>query len=137
MIIEAELRRDGIASRNWGKLFISDTYLGETLEDPDRKLEAGGAKIPGETAIPRGRYRLRLTPSTRFGKIMPQIMDVPGFAGIRIHGGNSEADTEGCPLLGQRRTAIGVADCVGVNQRLHDFLEAAERRGDEVWLDVT
>ena len=137
MIIEAELRRDGIARHNWGKLFISDTYLGETLEDPDRQLEAGGVKIPGATAIPRGRYRLRLTLSARFGKIMPQIMDVPGFVGVRIHGGNTEANTEGCPLLGQRRTDTGVADCAGVNQRLHDFLETAERRGDEVWLDVT
>ena len=134
-----ELKRDDEfgQSHNWGVLFVDGTMLGQTLEDPDRQLEEGGTKIASNTAIPRGRYRLSITFSNRFQKLMPYVHDVPGFEGIRIHGGNTEANTDGCPLLGQRRTADGIADCAGVNQRLMHLLEAAEDLGEEVWMEVT
>jgi len=59
-------------------------------------------KIKGESAIPYGTYPLRLTWSSRFGRPMWQVCDVPGFTGIRIHAGNTEKDTEGCILLGEQ-----------------------------------
>ena len=134
-----ELKRDDEfgQSHNWGVLFVDGTMLGQTLEDPDRQLEEGGTKIASNTAIPRGWYRLSITFSNRFQKLMPYVHDVPGFEGIRIHGGNTEENTDGCPLLGQRRTADGIADCAGVNQRLMHLLEAAEDLGEEVWMEVT
>lgn len=122
---------------NWGELFVDGRLLGQTLEDKDRFLEVGEQeKVHGQTAIPRGRYKVTVTYSNRFRKPMPLVHDVPGFSGVRIHGGNTEANTEGCPLLGARRTANGVADCAGVNQRLMHYLEAAEDRGETVWLEV-
>jgi len=71
-----------------------------TLEDADR-LWLDLPKLPKKTAIPPGTYAVRMTPSQRFGRITPQLMDVPGFTGVRIHPGNSNTDTEGCVLPGR------------------------------------
>ena len=120
-----------------GRLSVDGRPLGYTCEDTDRKLEDGlDQKIPGRTAIPRGRYRIRLSMSKRFGRIMPEIMNVPAFTGIRIHGGNTHRDTEGCPLLGRDRTADGVRNCAQVNAELVRLLAEAEDRKEYCWIEV-
>ena len=120
-----------------GRLFVEGKQYGYTCEDKDRQLEdTPGAKIKGRTAIPRGIYRLTLSYSNRFKKAMPLIVDVPGFEGVRIHGGNDQYDTEGCPLLGAIRTAVGVMKCAEVNASLIDFIRHAEDQGDAVWIEV-
>ena len=55
--------------------------------------------IPGETAIPFGFYHGQVTYSPAFKREMPLIKNVPGFNGIRIHGGNNIDDTYGCILV--------------------------------------
>lgn len=137
--MEIELIRDDEPANkhNYGKMFVDKLFYGETLEDTDRRLEHGGEKVFGDTAIPRGRYRVTLSMSRRFGRVMPELHDVPGFTGVRIHGGNTEADTHGCPLLGQNRISAGVANCKGVNDRLCVTLQAAEQRKEEAWLTVS
>ena len=131
------IRDDETPTKTFGKLFIDGRYFGETLEDTDRELEDGGEKVYGQTAIPRGRYSVVVSMSRRFQREMPEVLDVPGFSGVRIHGGNTEADTLGCPLLGQVRLDTGVANCAGINERLLMTLKAAAQRGEEVWLEVT
>lgn len=123
-------------TKTFGKMFIDGKYLGETLEDADRILEDGGEKIDGQTAIPRGRYKVTVTYSNRFKKPMPYLHDVPDFDGVRIHGGNTEEDTHGCPLLGNIRTKDGIAQCSGANERLMHLLESCEDRGEDVWITV-
>ena len=139
MAMEIELIRDDEPANkhNYGKMFVDKLFFGETLEDKDRRLEDGGEKVDGDTAIPRGRYRVTLSMSRRFGRVMPELHDVPGFTGVRIHGGNTEADTHGCPLLGQNRIAAGVASCKGVNDRLYVTLQAAEQRKEDVWITIS
>lgn len=136
MLIEI-IRDDEFPTKTFGKMFIDGRYFGETLEDTDREMEKGGVKVYGESAIPRGRYPVTVSVSRRFGREMPEVLDVPGFRGIRIHGGNTERDTLGCPLLGQVRTGMGVANCKGINDRLLMTIKAALQRGEDVWLDVS
>ena len=136
--IKILLKRDVCAPGfTLGRLFVEGKLYGFTAEDEDRHVEVEpSAKIPKRTAIPRGLYRLTLSFSNRFQKIMPLIKDVPGFEGVRIHGGNDQYDTEGCPLLGKTRTAVGVMHCAEVNAALIDFIRQAEDQGDAVWIEV-
>lgn len=78
-----------------GKLYIDENYFCDTLEDTVRKV-----KIAGKTAIPTGTYKVKKTYSPRFKTILPEILNVPNFTGVRIHSGNTAKDTDGCLLLG-------------------------------------
>ena len=80
-----------------GKLYIDGAYFCDTLEDTVRPK---GEKVSGTTAIPSGMYRVKKTMSPRFKKVLPEILEVEGFSGVRIHAGNTAKDTEGCILLG-------------------------------------
>lgn len=91
-----------------GRLFFrlaptdSWTWLCWTLEDVVREVDGmpvGRWKIHGKTAIPVGTYPVSVTLSNRFKRPLPLLEGVPSFAGVRIHGGNTAADTEGCILV--------------------------------------
>ena len=107
--MELKLVRDIFSAYSaTGKLYIDSTFECYTLEDAVREVDGqpvASWKVAGLTAIPRGKYKLAWTFSNRFQKNTLQIMDVPGFQGIRIHAGNDAGDTEGCILLGQMRLA--------------------------------
>ena len=121
-----------------GILFLDGDQECYTLEDCDRRLESGGDKIAGKTAIPRGRYRVIIDESKRFGRKMPHLLDVPGFEGVRIHCGNTAADTEGCPLVG--RAVDGFKIVGGTSKpafdRLFVKLDRALREVAEVWIEI-
>ena len=104
-----------------------------TLEDVVRPR---GIKIKGETAIPAGRYRVRNTLSAKFGKVLPQIMDVPMFEGIRIHGGNDKDDTEGCLLLGMHRGRDHIDTCKPALDHVYTLITGAEAAGKEVYITI-
>ena len=79
-----------------GKMYVDGVYECYTLEDAVRN----GTKVLGKTAIPIGKYKLIVDASVRFKQDMPHILNVPDFTGVRIHAGNTSADTDGCILLG-------------------------------------
>ena len=81
-----------------GRLYVDGVYQCFVLEDVVRPV---GVKVKEETAIPKGTYKVIIDFSNHFQKNMPHILDVPMFAGIRIHSGNTDKDTEGCLLVGE------------------------------------
>lgn len=122
-----------------GELKIGGHHICWMLEDPERErpgVPVADWKIKGETAIPRGRYRIERTFSNRFQYTTPQLMDVPGFSGIRIHSGNTTADTEGCLLPGLVRHDKSVGDSRLAYAEIMKWLDAIERNGDEAFVVI-
>lgn len=151
-MLELSLRR--VARRQGytiGRLTAGGETLCDTLEDADRGLsQAMGAdgvarlKVKGATAIPTGRYRVTLdVVSPRFkarswarpyGGRVPRLLGVPGFEGVLIHPGNTDADTDGCILVG-RNTAVGrVTESVATYHKVMALLEA--HRSEDIWVTI-
>ncbi len=121
------VRTDLLKTRTFGLLDIDGFFECYTLEDTDRKLESNPTgKVYGETAIPRGKYVVVIDFSHRFKIETPHVLGVPLFDGIRIHPGNTEADTHGCILVGQKRTATGLAASKVAYERLMKKLTACK-----------
>lgn len=85
-----------------GKMFIDGVYFCDTIEDRCINWDID-SKINGKTAIKEGTYKVVLTVSNRFKRLLPLLINVPNFDGIRIHSGNTEHDTEGCILVGENK----------------------------------
>ena len=110
-----------------GKIRIDGLFQCYTLEDAIHP-----EKIKGITAIPTGRYRIVIDYSKRFGRDMPHLLDVPNFEGIRIHSGNTDADTEGCILVGK----IKSWNFVGESKMAFDELINKLQASNERWITV-
>jgi hypothetical protein len=117
-----------------GRLSIDGEPFCWVCEDTQRA--PGAVKVPGQTAIPLGRYRVIVSWSPRFQKPLPLLIDVPGFEGIRIHPGNTAADTDGCLLPGLDRLPKGVGRSVLAWTPLMERIENASMAGDDVWITI-
>ena len=107
-----------------GRLYVDGSFHSYTLEDTVRELPGVAVekwKVAGKTAIPVGTYTVALTFSNRFQKVLPQLLNVPGFEGIRIHPGNKSADTEGCLLVGATWDEA-IEDWIGGSRAVFDPL---------------
>lgn len=117
-----------------GEMFINGTFFCYTLEDYDRDSnkdgdlnDTGETKVYGLTAIPRGIYKLVLSFSNRFQKYLPEIQNVKGFEGIRIHAGNKAADSHGCILLGTTKGTDFVGASVAAMTKFMAELKRVEK----------
>jgi len=114
-----------------GELWLDDLMECYTLEDCVRKV-----KIPHVTAIPAGRYEVIVNLSKRFGRLMPLLLNVPNFEGVRIHSGNTDKDTDGCILVGRTRGVDFIGESVSAFSDFMPELQRALAR-DKVWIRIT
>ena len=128
-----------------GRMEINGKYFCDTLEDTDRGLresmteaEIAALKVKGATAIPTGTYRIDMkTRSPRFGRVLPRLVSVKGYAGVLIHSGNTAADTGGCILVGENRERGKVLNSRATLESLLVFLRAAQAEGEKIELVIT
>lgn len=104
-----------------GELLIDGIFECYTLEDIERPV-----KIKSETAIPKGTYKVIINQSNRFKRLMPLVLNVPNFEGIRIHSGNTNHDTEGCILVGRTRSANYIGQSRKAYEKLFKKMQAAK-----------
>jgi Steigviridae/Suoliviridae L,D-carboxypeptidase/transpeptidase len=123
-----------------GTLSIDGAFECFTLEDVVREVHGQPVatwKVATKTAIPVGSYPVTIDLSNRFQRLMPHILNVSGFDGIRIHSGNTAADTDGCILLGTARN--GPDNVSGSRDAYAAFfpkLQAAVSRGEPVTITI-
>lgn len=122
-----------------GSLSVDGDWQCWTLEDPVREVPGqpvSAWKVPGRTAIPYGRYGVEVTLSPRFGRMLPLLLAVPGFDGVRIHAGNVPADTDGCILVGADRYSASVGRSRAALDDLMVRLGPAVRRGEPIAIHI-
>jgi len=111
-----------------GELYVDGVFQCYTLEDVARVV---GVKIKSETCIPAGNYTVKITHSNRYNKLMPLVYDNPKltveeagttWSGIRIHPGNTDADTAGCILPGKSKAVDMVTESKSAFEAFYNYL---------------
>ena len=113
-----------------GELSVNGKFECFTLEDKVRAV-----KIHGRTAIPEGIYEVIISFSDKFRKQLPLLLNVPNFAGIRIHSGNTAADTEGCILVGTSKSKDFVGGSRNAFNALFPKLQTALKK-EKIFIEV-
>ena len=111
-----------------GEMTIDGKWECYTLEDVERDV-----KIKSETAIPKGTYKVIINQSNRFKKLLPLLLNVSNFEGVRIHPGNTNHDTEGCILVGRTKSK----DFIGQSRKAFESLFAKMKLAKEITLTIS
>ena len=127
------IRKEFSANVTIGDFLIDGVRFSFSLEDTVRP---DGIKIPKQTAIPYGTYEVIIDLSQRFKLLMPHILNVPMFEGIRIHNGSYPTDTDGCVLIGYNRTTNYI---FGSKRAFNDFFPILENglKEGKVFINIT
>ena len=102
-----------------GRMYLNGEYFCDTLEDAIRPV-----KIPNETAIPAGTYKVEVIYSPRFKRNLPLLVDVPNYTGIRIHNGSNKDHTSGCILVGFNTSKGILSDSRKISDQLTEKLKS-------------
>ena len=143
--MKIELRRKIFSPTSTiGEFFVNDTFECYCIEDVDRGLKADmtldeikAKKVHAQTCIPYGEYDIIVNLSNRFGKLLPLLVDVPGFSGVRIHPGNYAKDTEGCLLPGMAWQPDMITSSKAAFSTLFGKIMAAIEEGEKVNIKIT
>lgn len=132
-----------------GVVSVNGVRFSESVEDKDRGLNStmseayiNTRKVYGKTAIPVGTYEVKLTYSPKFGTTawgkkyggkVPQIMNVKGFSGIRIHPLNSAEQSYGCLGFGRNLEKGKVLKSTEYYYNLMDkYIMPAAKKGEKI-----
>lgn len=136
------------------RLYVDGKRFYESLEDKDRGLKQTDSlehilkvKVPGETAIPSGTYKITLDiVSQKYKAIkwyddlcggrMPRLLDVPGFDGILIHPLTTALESRGCIGVGRNTIKGKLTSSRAIFKVLYKMMEAADNRGEELEIEV-
>lgn len=128
-----------------GKLTIEgNPFTCYTLEDRDYEItqQTPHSDIrrlkqlhTDSVAIPYGTYELAITFSKRFKKLMPQLLEVPCFDGVRLHSGNTSEDCRGCLLTGASKMPNKVYESRVAFNKLYPMLQDACSK-EKVYLSI-
>lgn len=126
-----------------GKMYIDGQYFCDTLEDKDRGLHDGmttdeikARKVYGMTAIPKGTYRVILTQSPKFGRVLPEILDVKCYKGARIHALNRASESLGCIGVGENKRKGMIINSRQWENTLVEIMKEAKVNGESVILKI-
>ena len=126
-----------------GHLYVDGKRICETIEDKVRDynkdgdlLDAGETKIFGETAIPYGKYIMDLTMSPKFKRLLPIVIGVKHFTGIRFHRGRIAQHSHGCILPGENKKKGQVLYSEKYEMLIISKMLSAIRDGEEITLEI-
>lgn len=118
-----------------GRLYVNNEFFSNTLEDKERDLSSE-PKVYGETAIPKGKYKVVYNYSPKFGRNLPRLLNVPYFEGILIHPGNTAKDSLGCILVGKNASKGMLSESRYTSDKLNELIDAAQRKGEEITIEI-
>lgn len=124
---------------------VREAFLGFVIEDGPRP-----EKVPGETRIPKGIYRLRQRTYGKFydrynatygHKWVPELVAIPNYSDVLIHIGNEVSDTRGCLLVNDTvtfdhmRQVYSGSGSASAYKRLYNYLYSRWSR-DDVQIEI-
>lgn len=126
-----------------GKMYLDGKYFCDTLEDTDRNISQSTpldtikkVKLPNNTAIPTGTYKVIVNVSPKFKRLLPRLLNVPGFDGVLIHRGNTDKDTSGCILIGENKVVGRVINSTGYETKLVSILNKAQDNKEGITIEI-
>lgn len=140
-----------------GQLFVEtpqgSVWISDTLEDKVRDynkdgdlLDEGEEKVYSQTAIPYGKYEVKMTISPKFknrywaaiyGGIVPLIDNVKHFTGIRFHPASTAASLSGCVGVGRNTLKGQLTQSTDMYFNLMDnYLIPAMNRNESITLEI-
>lgn len=149
-----------VVDRRWkrdtytiGNMYINGKFFSNTLEDKDRGLkdsmtpqDISNLKVYGQTAIPTGTYEVKMTYSNRLhsrayakkydGKL-PELINVKGYEGVRIHPFNKAQETLGCLSVGKNNIKGQITQATVYFYMLVDnYILPAIKRGEKITITI-
>lgn len=137
-----------------GKLYVNGEWIADTVEDKDRGLtdkdsldKIKATKVYAKTAIPLGTYKVTMDViSPKFSQKayyksfcngrMPRLLNVKGFDGILIHRGTNADSSAGCIIVDKNTVVGGVTSSQYYFEKLYKLLDAANKRGESIEIEI-